>query len=164
MKNRRSILIAAILVVVLCVGIGYAAVNDELTIGGTVRTSANNTAFDEHIYLSDPTVLDEADGNSAQIGDNNDSATFTCTLTAKDQTARFRFTVNNTGDLNAAVSAAISEIANNNGYFEVTHDVGTSKTVNAGGTLDVTVTVKLLRTPAEAKEATFTVTLTATAN
>jgi hypothetical protein len=55
MKNRRTTLIAFVLIAALCVGIGYAALTDTLTIGGTAEYGQN--AVDQAVYFSNATVV-----------------------------------------------------------------------------------------------------------
>ena len=74
MKNRRTTLIAFVLIAALCVGIGYAALTDTLTIGGNVSASANEldaaVKFCEIRNISKPTHANAVDPT---ITFNNDS-------------------------------------------------------------------------------------------
>ena len=58
MKKRRSSIIALLLVAALALGIGYAALTDELTINGKVTTDGEvmNDTFDELVYFTNATV------------------------------------------------------------------------------------------------------------
>lgn len=60
MKNRRNIIIAFLLCACLFVGIGYAAIADQLTVNGTVKYDATPaTELDANIYFNgDVTIVD----------------------------------------------------------------------------------------------------------
>ena len=55
MKNRRTTLIAFVLIAALCVGIGYAALTDTLTIGGHVHYGQNEV--DKAVFFSAAEVV-----------------------------------------------------------------------------------------------------------
>lgn len=50
MKNRRTTLIVFVLIAALCVGIGYAALSDTLTVSGTAHYGQNE--LDQAVYFS----------------------------------------------------------------------------------------------------------------
>ena len=54
MKNRRTVVVAFLLVAVMLLGIGYAALTDTLTIIGNAHVDLDtaNKTFDERIYFS----------------------------------------------------------------------------------------------------------------
>lgn len=163
MKNKKVVILSFLLVAVLCVGVGFAALTDILDIQGTaeVGNTAAEEAFNEDIYFS-AAVANET-GNDAAVLADNDKATFTAkTLKGKDDTVTFTFTVKNDGDLDAQVTPEIT--ANDNEtYFSCAIDWTGAKTIAAGASETITVTVKLLKTPTETINGSFTVKLTATA-
>ena len=172
MKNRKRIIVAFMLIAVMLLGIGYAALTDNLTITGeaTVGASAAQNQWEQDIYFSaaNATATTGTSGiaDSAAVGQsNNDSATFEVkSLNRKGEKATFVFTITNEGNTNydATISVDNGYPTNTNGtYFDVTYDYGTS-IVPANGTLDVTVTVELINDPVENLTAAFTVNLTAT--
>ena len=168
MKNRKIIVVAFLLVSVMLLGIGYAALTDVLDITGSadVNQSAAEEAFNEDIYFS-AAVANET-GNTASVNaDNNDKASFTAkTLKGKGDKATFTFTIKNDGDVAATVTPKLNATLGNTNteYFTVTSDWnGASKTLTAGGELTYTVTVELIKTPTETIGGSFLVELTAVA-
>ena len=163
MKNRRGIVVAFLLVAVLLLGVGYAALTDVLDITGSadVNQSAAEEAFNEDIYFS-AAVANEA-GNTASINaDNNDKASFTAnTLKGKGDKATFTYTIQNDGDLEATVTPSISSNTNTT-YFSISSDWnGQPKTLAAGQSITYTVTIELIETPTETISGSCIIELTA---
>ena len=165
MKNRKG-LIAFLVLAVMLLGVGYAALTDTLDITGSadVNQSAAEEAFNEDIYFS--AAVANEDGNTASINaDNNDKASFTAkTLKGKGDKVTFTFTIKNDGDVAATVTPKLNATLGNTNpeYFSLTSDWdGASKTLEAGGELTYTLTVELLKTPTETTAGSFLVELTA---
>ena len=165
MKNRKG-LIAFLVLAVMLLGVGYAALTDTLDITGSadVNQSAAEEAFNEDIYFSAAVANEE--GNTASINaDNNDKASFTAkTLKGKGDTVTFTFTIKNDGDVAATVTPKLNATLGNTNpeYFSLTSDWdGATKTLAAGGELTYTLTVELLKTPTETIAGSFLVELTA---
>ena len=166
MKNRKSIVVAFLLVAVMLLGVGYAALTDILDITGSadINQSAAEEAFNEDVYFAGAVANQE--GNTASVNtDNNDKASFTAkTLKGKDDVVTFTFTIKNDGDVAATVTPTLNPTQGNTKpeYFDITSDWdGASKTLAAGASLTYTVTVKLLQTPTETIGASFLIELTA---
>lgn len=159
MKNNKSLLSLGIIALVLFLGVGYAVVNTtNLTIGGTasVEDSQMNVKFTEAVPGNDKV--------SASIA-NDLTATINVTgLKEVNETATATYTIKNNDTTLAATIAQKSVTVDPSGYFEVTTDLGTGKTLAAEGTLDVVVTVKLAKMPVSSdnSSANITVNLTAT--
>ena len=167
MKSRKG-LISLMLVAVLLLGIGYAALTDTLDITGSadVNQSAAEEAFNEDIYFS-AAVANEA-GNTASVNaDNNDKASFTAkTLKGKGDKVTFTFTIKNDGDVAATVTPKLNATLGNTNpeYFSLTSDWdGGAKVLAAGSEVTYTLTVELLKTPTETVAASFLIELTAVA-
>ena len=167
MKSRKG-LISLMLVAVLLLGIGYAALTDTLDITGSadVNQSAAEEAFNEDIYFS-AAVANEA-GNTASVNaDNNDKASFTAkTLKGKGDKVTFTFTIKNDGDVAATVTPKLNATLGNTNpeYFSLTSDWdGGAKVLAAGSEVTYTLTVELLKTPTETIAGSFLVELTAVA-
>ncbi len=167
MKNRKG-LISLMLVAVLLLGIGYAALTDTLDITGSadVNQSAAEEAFNEDIYFS-AAVANEA-GNTASVNaDNNDKASFTAkTLKGKGDKVTFTFTIKNDGDVAATVTPKLNATLGNTNpeYFSLTSDWGgEAKVLAAQSELTYTLTVELLKTPTETVACSFLIELTAVA-
>ncbi|MBR5817474.1 MAG: hypothetical protein IKY62_02395 [Clostridia bacterium] len=166
MKNRRNVVVAFLLIAVMLLGVGYAALTDVLDITGSadVNQSAAEEAFNEDVYFT--AAVANQTGNTASVNaDNKDKASFTAnTLKGKDDVVTFTFTIVNEGDVAADVTPTLNATAGNTKpeYFEITSDWdGATKTLAAGGSLTYTVTVKLLKTPTESVSGSFLIELTA---
>ena len=166
MKNRRNVVIAFMIVAVMLLGIGYAALSDTLDITGSadVNQSAAEEAFNEDIYFS-AAVANET-GNTASVNaDNNDKASFTAnTLKGKGDKVTFTFTITNDGDVAADVTPKLNATLGNTNseYFSITSDWGGStKTLDAHSSITYTVTVELLKTPTETISGSFLIELVA---
>ena len=167
MKNRRTVVVAFLLVAVLLLGVGYAALTDVLDITGTadIDQAAAESSFNEDIYFCAAVANDN--GNTASVNaDNNDKASFTANnLKGAGDTATFTFSIVNVGDVDAKITPRI--ITNTEpDYFEISSDwAGATKDLPAGTTEDApltyTVTVKLLKTPTATIGGSFLIDLTA---
>ena len=167
MKNRKTVVVAFLLVAVMLLGVGYAALTDVLDITGTadVNQSAAEESFNEDIFFSAAEANE--DGNTASVNaDNNDKASFTAkTLKGKGDKASFTFTIKNAGDLDVTVTPKLNASLGNTQpeYFAVTSDwAGQPKALAAGAEITYTITVELIKTPTETISGSFLVELTAT--
>ena len=170
MKNRRLTIVAFLLCATIVVGFGYAALTDVLDITGSadVNQSAAENAFDADIIFTGADVITPAkEGpkpNTASVNaDNNDKASFSAyNLQGKDDTAQFKFTIKNNGDVAATVTPSISSNTNE-AYFAISSDWnGQPKDLEAGAELTYTVTVTLKSTPTDTISGSFIIELTAT--
>ena len=166
MRNRKTVVVAFLLVAVMLLGTGYAQLTDTLDITGSadVNQSAAEEAFNEDIYFS-AAVANET-GNTASVNaDNNDKASFTAnTLKGKDDKVTFTFTIKNDGDVDAEVTPKLNaSLGNTNSeYFSVTSDWdGATKPLAAHSEIAYTITVELIKTPTETISGSFLVELTA---
>ena len=167
MRNRKNVIVAFVLVAVMLMAVGYAALTDILDITGSadVNQSAAEEAFNEDIYFVSAAANQE--GNTASVNtDNNDKASFTAkTLKGAGDKATFTFVITNDGDVDAEGTPKISSNTNE-AFFKITSDwmvggVSTPKTLAAGSQLSYTVTVELLQTPTETIGGSFVIELTA---
>ena len=171
MRNRKTVVVAFLLVAVMLLGVGYAAVTDTLDITGSADVNSA-AAFNEHIYFKDA-VANET-GNTASVNaDNIDKASFTVnSLKEKGNEATFTFTIANSGDLSVKITPKLNAATGNTmpDFFKVTSDWdGATKDLAAGTkadptTIPYTVTVTLLQTPSEPISGSFLIELTAVAN
>lgn len=108
MKNRKTVVVAFLLVAVLLLGVGYAALTDALNINGraNVTTGKAEEALNEDVYFSaaeavaaaddDPTKGTSGLANTATILTDIDRASFTVnSLALGGEKATFKFTVKN---------------------------------------------------------------------
>ena len=159
MRNRKSLLSITIFALVLVLSVGYAVVSYvDLTIGGTA------SAVTEDIDVSFKSVTPTSGKVYGTVTDGSLSAT----ISASDLTLNVPQTVtyvvqNKELDVDASV---IQHSLNNSNpdYFSVTTNVESAKTCSKEGTLNVTVTVTLIKTPVleEDNSTTIDITLRAT--
>ena len=152
MKARRLVVLALALVTVLTMGVGYAALNDGLSVGGSgslTKTAANEQFNGEVYFTGIPTVVNcTATLNEPTVEDGDgkpDSATITIanTLAIVGDTATATFTVQNDSQVPATI---VTDTSNDSPHFRVTCDFTNGNTVPAGGTLEITVKVTLKST------------------
>ncbi len=157
MKNRKTVVVAFLLVAAMLLGVGYAALTDTLNIQGDFEVSQANAenAFDDDVYFS---AVSTGDGYTAAIAsDDNDKGTFKVTgLEGEDDTISITYTIKNDNDF--AVSVVIDPVntnTTNTEYFECSSDKGdTAFTIDANSTKDVVITVRLKKTPVLAENQT----------
>ena len=172
MRNRKTVVVAFLLVAVMLLGVGYAAVTDTLDITGSADVNSA-TAFNDHIYFAKAEAV-AGSGNTASVNaDNNDKASFTVnSLKEKGNEATFTFTIANSGDLSVKITPKLNAATGNTmpDFFEVTSNWdGATKSLGActdegPATIDYTVTVKLKQTPSEPISGSFLIELTAVAD
>lgn len=175
MKNRKFVVVAFLLVAVLLLGVGYAALTDTLTIIGNAHIDLDqaNVVFDEKVYFSDSAVTSSTGtGTVADVASHTaDDATFTANkLAVKDQQSVFTFTIKNDSNVDANISVNPTKLSgadnpsNSNAQkFTVEYEYPQGMTIAAnGGTITVVVTVTVKEAITEATSATFGIELTAT--
>ncbi len=168
MRNRKTVIVAFMLVAVMLLGIGYAALTDTLTINGTAGVNLDDTSevFDEDIYFS---KVISGDGCTAVINDDPDTGTITVADGALKEVGDeviATYTIKSESDLDVLITkptVANAKITNNNPeYFDVyVNWVPESMTLAAGSTVDVVVTVKLIKTASADQDVTFGITFDA---
>lgn len=176
MKRRRTLIVSLLLVAALCLGIGYAAINGELTINGTanIKEQPFKVVFTEYqegtpavpnrfgvtptVSLTTPTsdLKDAPDSVQAVAVTVNN-------LQAVGDQVEFKLTVKNFNDTKVQVTPSVTTPAPS---LEITTD-WTTKEIDKNGSEVITVTVEL-KTPFygvdntdETKTETFEITLTA---
>ncbi len=176
MLKRNKVLVAFMLVAVLCMSIGFAAISDTLTAGGNVDIAysgdALNEQLDKQIKFTNVTKNTGTGVNTnvtANINTSGDSDTITIDIPAdalveQGKTIVFVATVSNESKVQAA-NLAVS-VSNGQSIENGTVTVAAtpaSTTVAADGTTDITITVTLAKIPAAAiTDGAFTVTIEAT--
>lgn len=162
MKNKRSLLGLGLIVLVLVLGVGYAVVSSvPLDIAGTASVKETDLKVS---FNGVTNVSDEARVSASSV-DGSLSATITVTDLELNDTVTATYTIKNEEtDVNAEVIKASIE-NDKSDYFKVTTDVDSSaKTITAGGTTTVTVTVKLVKTPVADTDSTANITVNLTAS
>lgn len=157
MKSRRTLIVAFLLLAVMTIGIGYAAVVDTLDITGTADLSTTN-AFEANVYFSE-TVVASTGNTASRNADNNDKCSFTASSMVKEgDTATFTFTIVNDNNKDATVSVKTHSNTDEthfgiamswDGATDAYADGATALTVPANGSAEVTVVVTLVSLPAD---------------
>lgn len=155
MKKRRTVIVAFLLLAVMTIGIGYAAIVDTLDITGTADLSTSN-AFDANIFFSNA-VADGQTGNTAKVNDdNNDKASFSAASMIKEgDTAVFTFTIQNDNNRDAKITMKTHSNTDDTHFGiamtweggEDAYGTGAELTVAAGQSAEVTVTITLVSLP-----------------
>lgn len=161
MKKRNTYVGLFLLVAVLMLGIGYAAIsNISLYITGTAKATISDENFKVK-FTGTPTVNKE-DIVTATITDDTHATMVVDSLKAKGDTATATYTIlNESADLSASIEEVKAEISDTE-YFSVDTSITDPVTVAAGQTTEVTVTVTLVKTPIDSdKEANIDVELVA---
>ena len=155
MKNKqRTYTIVAILLAVVSLGIGYAAVSTLLSIDGTATALPGDGVQLE--FTGTPTNSGTQTGNAAAIN-ASDPKKATCTVVLKDvnESATCTYTVsNNTTDTSISAKDLSIGVYSDSGYstawnntsssqyFSITSNIGATTLAN-GATTTATVTVTL---------------------
>lgn len=164
MKSKKLFYGFIVLVALLCLGIGYAAVSKNLTINGKVNADA---AGADALVVKFTTSVDDK-CKTTVAGDGLSATIVTNSLKTVNETATATITIANTSnDLRAIitkVSAAFNS-ADFDEYFSLSVTDPAGVILNAkDGTTTVTVTITLIKLPVEAiSNAGFTITLKAEA-
>ena len=175
MRNRKTVIVAFLVVAVMLMAVGFAALTDNLIIAGEANsnTTAAQNQWEQDIYFSAAQAVSggtSGTADEASVGSsNNDHANYKVNSLARaGEKAVFVFTIINEGNTgyDAKISVDSGYPTNTKSdYYTVTYSYGTSGTdytVPAGGTLDVTVTVELIKDPDQNLNGQFTLNLTAT--
>ena len=175
MKNRKTVVVAFLLVAVMLLGVGYAALTDTLTIIGNAHIDLDTASlvFDEKVYFSAAEAT-----STTGTGITNDVASFTsddATFTANKlatvgQNSVFTFTITNDSNVDAVISVSDKKLSgvdnpsnSNEEKFAVAYTYPDGMTIDKnGGTIRVVVTVTVNEPVTSATSATFGIELTAT--
>lgn len=175
MKNRKIVVVAFLLIAVLLLGVGYAALTDTLTIIGNAHIDVGeaNKTFDEKIYFSAAEATSSTgSGTTADTASYTaDDATFTANkLATVGQKSVFTFTITNDSNVDAVITVAPNKLSGDNNpsnsntdkfTVEYSYPDGMNIAKN-GGTIKVVVTVTVKEPVTSATSATFGIELTAT--
>ncbi len=175
MKNKKKVVVAFLLVAVLLLGVGYAALTDTLTIIGNAHIDVDtaNKTFDEKIYFSNAVATSSTGTGTKEdvASHSDDDATFTANkLATVGQVSVFTFTITNDSNVDALISVAATKLSgaenpsnSNEDKFSVVYSYPDGMTIaKQGGTIDVVVTVTVKEPVTAATSATFGIELTAT--
>lgn len=162
MKNKKSLLSFGLLALILILGVGYAVVSNvglEISGSASVKSANLKVSFNGTTSVSDDTkVTAEATNGSLAGTINVSNLTLNETVTAT-------YTIKNE-ETDVSASVIKESITNDKSeFFQVTTDVDSvAKTIDAGGTTTVTVSVKLIKTPISDADSTATIKVNLTAS
>ena len=153
MNKRRSIIATFLIVALLTVGIGYAALSDTLSVTGSASFAQADAVetFDGDVYFS-KIIGDASRVNAVIDATDKDKATINVLpniLKEVGDEVIVTLTIKSESDLNVQITPTVSDAEGgsvNTEYFSVT--TGSAQTLVAGGTLDYTITIKLIKTNA----------------
>ncbi|MBR3613955.1 MAG: leucine-rich repeat protein [Clostridia bacterium] len=144
MKRTSKMIMAAVIVAVLLLGVGYAAIqNITLNINGTAAADPSQSNF-KVMFSGTPIVSDETYVTAAVTDDTN--ATINVEgLTKKGDVVTATYTVQNAStDLSADLAVATTN--NNTEFFTLSSELAKTSLI-AGEATTLTVTVELTKTP-----------------
>lgn len=186
MKNKRNVLLAFLVVCFLCLGIGYAALTDVLTINGTVNVDVVGDPddpadtpieelFDESLGWTKVVLTSKTAGNAWSVKNTTDGANGVIDNTGivydyldtvcfdvsgfvkPNDNVVLTYTIGNKHpDLSAKITKVAPEIVGSGAQYFEVETNITNDTVAAKSETTVTVTVTMVRTPTDDKEATIT--------
>lgn len=156
MKNKKTFVGMAIMIAVLMLGVGYAAIsNVTLNISGTLSATPSDENFKVKFTGTPSTDKTEVANSEAATVEALISSDLLATievsgLAAKGDKVEATYTIENgSPDLNAALSASTTN--SNSDYFSISYEFA-EESIPAKGTTTITVTVELIKTPVDTDE------------
>ena len=155
MKQKRTFITLLLIIALLCLGIAYAAITSQnLKVTGSVEATTSDNNFDVK-FTGTPTT-DGAGNVEATIDTTADSTGRTATikvtgLTTAEQTATATYTITNASPADLSANLTSNVAHDNDAWFEVTQDLADTS-IDKGDSTTITLTVKLLKTPATADD------------
>ncbi len=155
-------MIAFLLLTVMCIGVGFAAVSDTLTVDGKVNVTADNfkDEFDGDVYFASASNAvggETYTGVTAVVDTTNDSTKDTVKIevagtafTEGKKQVKATFTITNESVLEQAaeVTVTIAGFTGENAkYLTLELDKTDAQEIAAGDSVVYTVTIKLIKIP-----------------
>lgn len=161
MKCRRNFVVAILLVAIMCIGVGFAAISSTLGLTGTINYDPSFKIE----WKADSAELDEEELEST-IGDVDAISTLQFTIDTTDwtvgQSHKITAVIANNSKYNATnIEVSPVTYGDNKGYYEVT--VASIAGINAGDKATVTISIKMVKYPQTADKYTGTFKFTVTA-
>ncbi|MBO7196349.1 MAG: hypothetical protein J6V80_03350 [Clostridia bacterium] len=174
MRNRKAVVVAFLITVMLLLSVGFAAVSDVLTIIGNAHIdmgTVENT-FDEAVkFTAAEATSTTGTGSQADVASYTaDDATFTANkLAIVGEQSVFTFTITNESNVDVAITVAANKLSgaanpsnSNTDKFTVSYAYPQGQTIESGESITVVVTVSVKEPVTTATSATFGIELTAT--
>ncbi len=136
-KDKKNAIIVSLLIAVVAMAIGYAALSSQLTINGTAEVTSTwdvkMTNISEGSVSNSAGVTPTAEVNSKQISGNT-TATFDVSFQTPGDTVEFDITVTNSGSLDAKLSNVTATATDGSGGpLELTEENGINYEVTIDG-------------------------------
>lgn len=163
MKDNKKMVVGLLVMALLVVSVGYAAITTVTLVVSGTATATTDTANFKVEFFGTPTVSDSNKVEATINSVDKTKANLTVSgLTAKGDSVTATYTVKNlSADLSADLATSVPTNTNSE-YFKVDTSLSAAS-IGASGAADLTVTVTLLKTPVEDNEtADITVNLAAT--
>ena len=158
MSKTSKIVIAVMVLAVILLGIGYAAIqNVTLNITGTVAADPSQANFKVQ-FSGEPTVSD-SDKVTAAVTDNLNATMNVAGLTTKGDVETATYTVQNASE-ELSADLSVATINSNTEYFTIKSELAKTS-LTAGEATTLTVAVELTKTPSKEVTSTIGVRLTA---
>ena len=159
MRKTNKIIIAIILISVMLLGIGYAAIqNITLNVTGTAQADPNQANFT--VKFSETTSVSDASKVIAAVTNDTNATINVEGLTAAGETVTATYTVQNTSD-DLSADLTVETTNSNKEYFTISSELEKTSLI-AGEATTLTVTVELIKTPiTDTETATIGIQLTA---
>lgn len=162
MNRKKTLYGLGLFVLILVLGVGYAAVSEV-----TLNIDGSATVASEALKVSFNGVTDTEDDGKvvASSTDNSLNASIQVTNLTLNEAVSATYTIKNQ-ETDVDANVIKKQISNDKPeFFEVTTSVDDSaETITAGGTGTVTVTVRLIKTPIEATDSTANIQIDLTAS
>ncbi len=169
MKNRKTVVVAFLLIAAMLLGIGYAELTDTLTLIGnaTIDMQQAGMNFDEKVYWSAGEILRSTNTSPEDKvgGIGSDDATFQLhSLATKGDFAELKFTIKNESNVPVQITINPDSITGTGAdKFTCTYTYSIADhVIPSGGTMDVTVLVTVANPVTSAETATFNISYVAT--
>ena len=138
-RTQRNYIIAGLCMILVIMGVGYAAFSSQLKISGTSNITSNWSVKITDIQSK---VVNGTPTNASEPTHTDTTATFRTTLTSPGDTMQYDVTVSNEGDIDAKLDKiTVPESTNPAIGFEVT-GIEEGSLLEAKQTATLTVTVK----------------------
>ena len=149
MKNRKTIVVAFLLVAAMLLGVGYAALTDTLTMDGRVTIDMNQAGvnFDAKVYWSDAEIVLTS---SDDINFNLHS------LATKDDVVNMVATIQNDSNVPVKINMNTPTTGEDADKFSCTYTPSIeSWVIPSGGSMDIIIVVKVVQPVTSAATASF---------
>lgn len=148
MEKKQNIVIGGLLAIVLVMAVGYAAFATQLQVGSTASIDSTNSKWDVHFQQNTNNYAITAgykgnDPAATTTYDSDTAATISTTLKQPGDKVVYTFTVENTGTLNATLTAPTLSVTSKSDLIKYTvSEFSTSSLAKTSGTATFTVTVE----------------------